>query len=81
MAVNDELLVDARGTRCPYPVIELARAAASRPVAHVILLADDPVALTDVPAWCRMRRAELLRVEECEDHWCFEILTRHPAGR
>ena len=79
--MSDELLVDARGTRCPYPVIELARAAASSPAAHVVLLADDPVALTDVPAWCRMRHAELLRVEKCGDHWRFEILTRHPDGR
>ncbi len=79
--MSDEILVDARGTRCPYPVIELARAAASSHSARLVLLADDPVALTDVPAWCRMRDAELLGVEEREDHWRFVVLTRRPAGR
>lgn len=79
--MSDEVLVDARGTRCPYPVIELARAAASSTTTRVLLLADDPVALTDVPAWCRMRHAELLGVEHEDDHWRFLILTRHPDDR
>jgi tRNA 2-thiouridine synthesizing protein A len=64
--------VDARGARCPQPVIELARAAAGRD-GLLALLSDDPVALTDVPAWCRMRGVRLLGVEELDGYWRFVI--------
>ena len=65
--------VDARGTRCPMPVIALARAASDGRATRVELLADDPVSLTDVPAWCRMRGARLVSVERRADHWSFVI--------
>ena len=49
-------LVDARGTRCPVPVIRIARAARDRPAGTtLVLLADDVAARSDVPAWGRMR--------------------------
>lgn len=49
-------VVDARGTRCPVPVIRLARAARDLPPgATVVLLADDVAAWSDVPAWARMK--------------------------
>jgi len=70
--------VDARGTRCPYPVIELARAAKlANPGARIELLADDPVARSDVPAWCRMRGAELREVVEEGGYWRFVVITAH----
>jgi TusA-related sulfurtransferase len=54
--MTDPLLVDARGRRCPLPVIDLARAAADAgPGAEITVLADDPAARTDIPAWCRLR--------------------------
>ena len=50
------LVVDARGRRCPLPVIMLAKLAAQQPPGTVIeVLADDPAAAIDIPAWCRMR--------------------------
>lgn len=49
-------VVDARGTRCPTPVIRVARAGRGRPAGTVlVLLADDEAARSDVPAWGRMR--------------------------
>lgn len=48
-----EVTVDARGTLCPQPIIELAKAAKSG-AGVVVLLADDPVADIDVAAWCLM---------------------------
>lgn len=60
-----ELLLDCRGQRCPGPVIELARRIGDVPVGGVIrLLADDPAARVDVPAWCRMRGQEYLGEED-----------------
>ncbi len=41
-------LVDARGLKCPWPVLRAARA--MREAREVVLLTDDPVALVDVPA-------------------------------
>ena len=48
-----EVTVDARGLQCPEPVIRLAKAAQAG-AAVVMLIADDPVADIDVPAWCLM---------------------------
>ena len=51
-----ELTVEARGVLCPVPIIRLARAAAALPSGSLIeLLTDDPAAVHDVPAWCRLR--------------------------
>ena len=50
------ITVDARGRRCPLPIIDLAAAARLAAAGTVVLLlADDPAANADVPAWCRMR--------------------------
>jgi cysteine desulfurase len=60
--VSDAVVtVDARGQRCPQPVIALARAVTQVPVGAVVeLLADDEAARLDVPAWCAMRGHTLL---------------------
>ena len=56
-----DLVVDASGLVCPGPVIELAKAAAvAAPGSVLAVLAADPAAATDVPAWCRMRHHEFL---------------------
>ena len=48
--------LDQRGRRCPLPVIALAKAAATgAPGDLLAVLADDPAARHDIPAWCRMR--------------------------
>lgn len=56
MTSEGALTVDARGRRCPLPVIDLARRIVDVPVGgQVVVLADDPAAATDIPAWCRLR--------------------------
>lgn len=58
--VPDEVL-DCLGQRCPLPVIALARRLPRVPVGTVVrLLADDPAAAIDVPAFCRMRGHDFL---------------------
>ncbi|MCR5880391.1 sulfurtransferase TusA family protein [Phenylobacterium sp. J367] len=48
--VANEILVDARGHRCPVPTLRLRRALEDAPSgARVRLLADDPLARIDVP--------------------------------
>ena len=65
--MSDEHIVDARGLRCPLPVIRLARAAKDLPAGALVeLWATDPAARADVPAWCRMRGHELVGTTEVE---------------
>jgi tRNA 2-thiouridine synthesizing protein A len=53
--------IDCLGQRCPAPVIALARRITEVPVGTVVrVLADDPAAATDIPAWCRLRAQEFL---------------------
>ena len=59
------LAVDARGLRCPLPVLRLRRAAVGC-TGMVELLTDDPAAETDVPAFV------------AEMGWA--LLTRHRNG-
>jgi tRNA 2-thiouridine synthesizing protein A len=53
--------VDSRGRRCPLPIIDLAKRMPSVPVGAVVrVLADDPAAANDIPAWCRMKGQDYL---------------------
>lgn len=50
------MTLDCTGQRCPQPVIELARAAKGAAEGTlIVVLTDDPAAIVDIPAWCRMR--------------------------
>jgi tRNA 2-thiouridine synthesizing protein A len=54
------LELDCRGMLCPLPVITLAKRIGDVAVgATITVLADDPAAGTDIPAWCRMRGHQL----------------------
>ena len=62
-APQDEVL-DCLGQRCPLPVIALARLLPTLPPGAVVrVLADDPAAANDIPAWCRMRAQEFVGAE------------------
>jgi tRNA 2-thiouridine synthesizing protein A len=57
--VSEPAVLDCRGQRCPLPVITLARRLPEVPVGAVLrVLADDPAAAVDIPAWCRLRGQE-----------------------
>ncbi|HWJ86114.1 MAG TPA: sulfurtransferase TusA family protein [Cellulomonas sp.] len=61
-------VVDARGLRCPAPVIRLARAARDAPSGtRVTVLATDPAAVHDVPAWARMRGHTMVASTQQDD--------------
>ncbi|WP_407317535.1 sulfurtransferase TusA family protein [Isoptericola halotolerans] len=56
MSTGDGHVVDARGLRCPVPVIRLAAHAQGLPTGtEVTVLATDPAVEHDVPAWARLR--------------------------
>jgi len=62
---SDEILIDARGHRCPVPTLRLRRALEAAPAgARVRLLADDPLARIDVPHFATEAGAEVLEAGE-----------------
>ena len=55
------ITIDCLGRRCPLPVIELAKRIREVDIGDVVrVLADDPAATNDIPAWCRMKDQEFL---------------------
>ncbi|WP_231123869.1 sulfurtransferase TusA family protein [Nocardioides sambongensis] len=63
-----DLELDCTDLPCPRPIIELARALPRVEVGGVLaVLARDPAARHDVPAWCRMREQEYLGEETAAD--------------
>lgn len=84
--MSDPLVVDARGERCPVPVIRLARLVRDLPAGDVPVtvrvLATDPAAASDVPAWCRMRGQRFVGAQEQADHTAYvvEVTPTAPAA-
>jgi len=67
--LESPVAVDAIGLRCPRPIIKLGRAAREAPPGAILeLRTDDPGALADVGAWCRMSGATLLSQIELVDY-------------
>ena len=62
---NTQLDVDCSGMRCPAPILAVARAAksVSGPTLMVVTATDGDFP-TDIEAWCRSTRSELLGVSE-----------------
>ena len=68
------LVIDALGRKCPIPIIMLAERIRGVPIGGTIaVLADDPAAKTDVPAWCTMKSHEFVALAELPSGWSFLI--------
>lgn len=71
---SEEIVLDERGRLCPAPVIALARAMRELPAHSMVrLLADDPAAEHDVPAWCRMKGADFLDARDADAGRAYRI--------
>lgn len=72
-----EILVDARGHRCPVPTLRLRRALeAAAPGARIRLLADDPLARIDVPHFTAQAGATLLEQSASDAGLSFLVAKR-----
>jgi tRNA 2-thiouridine synthesizing protein A len=70
--------IDALGRKCPIPIIMLAEQIRDVPVGAVIaVLADDPAAYSDVPAWCTMKSHECVFRSDLPSGWAFGIRRRY----
>jgi tRNA 2-thiouridine synthesizing protein A len=68
------LTLDALGKKCPIPIIMLADRIRDVPVGHTIaVLADDPAAKTDLPAWCGLKSQEFVGLTELPSGWSFLV--------
>jgi len=51
-----ETILDARGLRCPLPVLKLEKAIEGRTAGDIlVVLATDPMARIDIPLYCTQR--------------------------
>jgi tRNA 2-thiouridine synthesizing protein A len=70
----DEIVIDARGHRCPVPTLRLRKALEAAPAgARVRLLADDPMARVDVPHFAAEVGAAILGRDETDGGFSFLV--------
>ena len=68
------LTLDALGKKCPIPIIMLADRIRDVPIGQTIeVLADDPAAKTDVPAWCTLKSHEFVGAADLPAGWSFLV--------
>jgi tRNA 2-thiouridine synthesizing protein A len=72
------LTIDSRATVCPQPVIDLAQAMGHVEIGDALtLLADDPAAAFDIPAWCRMKGHALISTSDDDGVFTFVVTRSH----
>jgi len=70
--------IDALGRKCPVPIIMLAEQIRDVPVGSVIaVLADDPAAYTDIPAWCGLKSHDCVFRASYASGWSFGVRRRY----
>jgi tRNA 2-thiouridine synthesizing protein A len=68
------LTIDALGRKCPIPIIMLAERIREIPIGETVaVLADDPAAQADIPAWCMMKSHEFVLETALPSGWAFLI--------
>ena len=73
-AAKPVLTLDALGKKCPIPIIMLADKIREVPVGQTIeVLADDPAAKTDLPAWCALKSQEFVCSADLPVGWSFLV--------
>jgi tRNA 2-thiouridine synthesizing protein A len=73
-----QVVLDALGRKCPIPIIMLADQIGHVPVGGVIVvLADDPAAYSDIPAWCCLKSHECVFRADHAAGWAFGVRRRY----
>jgi tRNA 2-thiouridine synthesizing protein A len=68
------LTLDALGKKCPIPIIMLADRIREIRIGQTIeVLADDPAARTDLPAWCALKSQEFVSAADLPVGWSFLV--------
>jgi tRNA 2-thiouridine synthesizing protein A len=68
------LVIDALGRKCPIPIIMLAQRIREVAVGQIVaVLADDPAAKSDIPAWCGIKSQEFVDATALPSGWALLI--------
>jgi len=68
------LTIDALGKKCPIPIIMLAERIREVGIGQIVeVLADDPAAKTDLPAWCQIKSHRFITMTELPVGWSFLV--------
>jgi tRNA 2-thiouridine synthesizing protein A len=71
-------VVDARGYRCPVPTLRLRKALEVAPSGEIVrLIADDPLARIDVPAFIAEIGYELVNASLTDQLLTFDVRKSH----
>ncbi len=72
--VTPEKTLDARGLKCPMPVVKTSQEIKNISVGSVLLvIATDPGSMADIQAWTKSTGNELLKMEKVEKEFQFLI--------
>lgn len=72
--VTPEKTLDARGLKCPMPVVKTSQEIKSISVGGVLLvIATDPGSMADIQAWTKSTGNELLKMERVDKEFQFLI--------
>lgn len=65
--MNADQTLDALGLRCPEPVMMIRKSIRSMEVGETLLvIADDPATVRDIPSFCRFMGHELVEQQSAE---------------
>ena len=68
--IKPTVTVDARGTYCPGPLMELIKEVKQQPVGSIIeLISGDAGSAKDVPEWLNKVKQEFLGVIQGDGYW------------
>jgi len=71
---GEPVLLDAKGLRCPLPVLKARKAMKAMAAGEVLrVLSTDPGAIKDFEAFCKTTGYRLLHQEQAGDVLTFEI--------
>ncbi|MFQ6100002.1 MAG: sulfurtransferase TusA family protein [Anaerolineae bacterium] len=66
--------LDARGLKCPMPVVKTSQEMKSISVDDILeVIATDPGSMADISAWCKSTGNELLEMEKGDGVFTFYI--------
>jgi tRNA 2-thiouridine synthesizing protein A len=75
---DDSEIVDARGLKCPLPVLRMEkRLARLKAGARLMVLATDPMAKLDIPLYCQ-QRGHACTIEEADGVLSFRLVKAGP---
>ena len=71
--------IDARGLKCPLPVLKLEkRLAEASKGTTIVVLASDPMARIDIPLYCR-QNGHICVEATSDDHMQFVVTVERPS--